>query len=284
MPFAALGFLLFAGALHATLQLVIKRSTSPLLVLWGSFVFVAVALAAPFAYVVAMEGGLPGRAVPWLLFSVAADTGYVLALSRAYERGDLSVVYPTIRGTGLLLIPFVAFALLDERVSARGGVGIALVALGVILAQMAGAESSRPRLRGEVLTCAFAGVAMSAYSVADKAALASAPLLLYLYLDFALLALTLSPFAVRRWGEFVDGWRSGVLRRNVLAAGVLTPVITTLVFLGLRRAEASYVAPVREVSIVFAAVLGRFVLGESGWARIGAAAVVVAGVVFIAGA
>ncbi len=51
---------------------------------------------------------------------------YTYLLARAYELGELSVVYPIARGTGVGLTSLLAFFYLDEPISRLGALGVTL--------------------------------------------------------------------------------------------------------------------------------------------------------------
>jgi uncharacterized membrane protein len=65
-------------------------------------------------------------------------------------------------------------------------------------------------------------------------------------------------------------------RRAVMAIGILSPGAYILVLAALTIAPVSYVAPAREISILFGALLGLRLLGESDARRrlVGATAIV----------
>ena len=56
---------------------------------------------------------------------------YFGCIGGAYQRGDLSLVYPLARGSGPLFIPLLAVLLLGEEISPLGGIGILFIIGGV---------------------------------------------------------------------------------------------------------------------------------------------------------
>jgi hypothetical protein len=77
--------------------------------------------------------------------------------------------------------------------------------------------------------------------------------------------IVLAPLARRRAPEVARIWRA--YRREVLGVAVLSPLAYVLVLLALHFAPVTYVAPTREVSILFGVVIGRRLLGEADLAR-----------------
>ncbi|MCW3992115.1 MAG: EamA family transporter, partial [Candidatus Bathyarchaeota archaeon] len=86
----------------------------------------------PVFYFLLPDWRLPPAAVPFLLVSGLALTLYFIFLGKAYELGDLSVVYPIVRSSPLF-VTLLAMAFLGEEVSPWGGVGILLIVLGVYM-------------------------------------------------------------------------------------------------------------------------------------------------------
>jgi drug/metabolite transporter (DMT)-like permease len=69
----------------------------------------------------------------------------------------------------------------------------------------------------------------------------------------------------------------------VVAVGILSPFAYALVLFATRLVGVSYVAPVREVSILIGAVIGTYYYRErGGWQRIAGAAAIVCGVIALA--
>ena len=74
-----------------------------------------------------------GIAVTCMLATGVIHGLYFLALSAAYQRGEMSVVYPVARGSGIALTAMGGTWLLDEHLSVTGYVGIAAVTRGILL-------------------------------------------------------------------------------------------------------------------------------------------------------
>src|SRR4051794_41864678 len=60
---------------------------------------------------------------------------YFVLLSAAYRRGDLSVVYPTARGTAPLLAVLVGVVVLGETLPPLGWAGVGLLLAGILALQ-----------------------------------------------------------------------------------------------------------------------------------------------------
>nr|MBA3520543.1 EamA family transporter [Hyphomicrobiales bacterium] len=75
---------------------------------------------------------LPAAAWPFLLASVVIHTGYNTFLALSYAHGELSRVYPLVRGSAPLLTLGISLAILQEPVNGFGVIGIVLLASGIM--------------------------------------------------------------------------------------------------------------------------------------------------------
>src|SRR5262249_16325780 len=125
MGIAAFSLVLGAGLLHAGWNALAKRGKDPV-----AFLFCAGCLAAllylPASLAVLWAPGLPWSALPFVIGTVLLHAVYFFALGRAYQSGDLSLVYPIARGTGVALAATLALYVFGERLSPLGTLGVAL--------------------------------------------------------------------------------------------------------------------------------------------------------------
>jgi drug/metabolite transporter (DMT)-like permease len=279
--------LILAGALcHALWNMLVRRGAYPEGFVWWLAAAAAVVYA-PLGLYLLIVVGLPAAGLPFVGATVAIHVVYFILLGRAYQLGDLSIVYPIARGTGPLLVPFIAVPLLGERLSPLGVVGIALILVGVVTLQVGGLRAGAlgrlvDGMRHPAARYAFAvGVTIAFYSVVDKAGVGRVDPLLYGYLIFVGAALAAGPYFWLRCRPAVLGsWREN--RGSLLLAGLLSPLSYFMALTAFRLGQVSYLAPMREVSIVLAALLGALVLGEElSASRLGSAALTAAGVALI---
>jgi drug/metabolite transporter (DMT)-like permease len=121
--------ILFAAALHASWNILLKSEseslTNTVLIIAGSAVIGVVFL--PFV-------PLPLQPCwPYLGASVVIHIVYFTVLLLAYKKGDMSLVYPIMRGLPPVLTAVAASILLSEVLSLRGWLGIALVSGGALM-------------------------------------------------------------------------------------------------------------------------------------------------------
>ena len=194
--------------------------------------------------------------------SALLHIAYFLLLQRGYRTGDLSLVYPLARGTGPMLSTIAAIALFGERPSDVALVGVLIVVVSVFV--LAGGEHrlGGGRSRGAAGYGLLCGAVISAYTLWDKHAVAVLlvpPLVLDWGNNLARVAL-LAPVAYRRREEVRRHWRTYC--REALGVAILGPLSYILVLTALAFTPVSYVAPVREMSILVGKAMGAHLLGE----------------------
>lgn len=199
------------------------------------------------------------------LLSAAVHLAYFSALLSGYAKADLTVVYPLARGSAPLVSALAAVLLLGERPSAAGWAGIAAIVFGVAL--VSGLLRRKPLtpavtagLRWGLLT----GALIAAYTVIDAWAIKRLGLhpLVYDYWCNLLRVPLLLPLAWQLCtaAQLREGWRQD--GRAVLIVGACSPLAYMLVLWALQTAPLSSVAPARECSMLFAALIGGHLLKE----------------------
>jgi drug/metabolite transporter (DMT)-like permease len=271
-----LSLVLCSAGLHATWNLIVKREEDKLLSTWLTSLTPAVLLA-PALFIT----GLPApEAWPFLLCSVVIHALYNVALARAYEHGDLSVVYPIARGLSPTLVALFAPLLLHERITPVAGIGVLLVSGGIVWLGLS-ARRSAAGVRA-VAWAVTTAVLIASYSMTDKAGVSRANPLAYIILLLGLSGILMAPGVL--WGPRIRRLRGLPLRRWALlvTGGVLSLAAYLLVLVAMRLTQVSYIAALRESSVILAAFLGWRVLGESlGLQRLLAAVTVTVGLLLL---
>ncbi len=291
MPPSALALVVLAGLIHACWNIAAKKAGGDVRFSFFSSVVMMVAWAPLGLWLAWHQVPAWGR-LEWSLVgaSAALHTLYFIILLRGYRKADLTVVYPLARGSGPLLSSMAAIALMGEQLSALGGIGIVGVVLGVFLIAGGPAlfnNSHTPaqtqRIRKGMLYGLLTGVFIASYTVVDgyavKIALMSPVLIDYMgnfvRLGLLLPAMVRDTATVRR--QWALQWKYAVI------VGVVSPVSYVLVLYALQVAPLSHVAPAREVSMLFAALIGGHLLGEGDrWLRLVGALAIAAGVMALA--
>jgi drug/metabolite transporter (DMT)-like permease len=263
---------LLSAGLHASWNLIVKRQSDKLFSGWLTSLVPSVLLAPALVFT-----GLPPSDVwPILGTSGLVHTAYMIALVQAYTHGDLSVVYPVARGTAPLLVALCAPVLLGERLTPLAILGVASVGGGIAWLGLS-ARRAAGTFRGLLWALATAGT-IAAYSMLDKVGVSRTHPLAYVIVVLGLNGVGMTPYVLwqrdrrRLWALWRETWPSAV------TGGLLSLVAYLLVLTAMRLTQVSYVAALRETSVVFAAALGARVLGEPyGGRRIVASVVVACG-------
>jgi len=273
--------------MHATWNVLAKRSADPLAFLFSISAFGLLIYAAPVAFVLARDG-VSSSVIPFLLVSGTLEMAYTVFLAAAYRNGALSLTYPIARGTGVVLVPLLAIPLLDERPTAIALAGIATILLGFVTISVLGARNQVAAEiasgRRGIVFAVLTGLTIASYSLIDKAGIKHANPLVYVYGLIGLQSLLLLPYIVaRRRDAVAAAWKTS--KRAILAGGVLH-IGTYLIVLAAMKVSGSqigYIVPLRETSIVFATLLGVLILKERiGPVRIAGSALIAVGVLAIA--
>ena len=291
MPLSALALVLAAALLHALWNIVAKHSGGD-----QRFAFIA---AVQLSVIWAPLGLWVGWGVvglwgwrEWLavLASAIVHLLYFTSLLRGYRLADLTVVYPIARGTGPLLSATGAVLLLGERLSLLGMAGVAGVVAGVFLIaggpalwSQAHDPAQRERVRRGIGYGALTGALIAGYTLIDGYAvtvLMVSPILVDWFGNLLRIPFLL-PGALRDRAGLREAWRTQW--KHALVVALFGPLAYVLVLYAARLAPLSHVAPAREVSMLFAALIGGRLLGERDRGlRVAGALCIAAGVVSLA--
>jgi len=265
---------LAAAAAHATWNAMIKSSRYALLDLALVVVFSGVATA-PFLSFVAP----PAPAVwPYIAASIVIHIAYYVALVGAYRAGDLSHGYPLMRGIAPIITSLCAVAWLGEAPRPLVWVGIALICGGVLSLGLAGFHWRESRVSTTwALTNALI---IAAYTLVDAAGVRTARTPgTYVVWLFVLDALPFPLFILLLKRREMVSYASRFWLRGLIG-GALSAGAYGVVLWAMTRAPVAAVAALRETSVIFAALIGAWLLKEGHIARrLAGAAIVAAGVI-----
>lgn len=273
-------FVLASGAAHAMWNLLAKRSDHKqvflLLILFPSTLLLLPVLAAEL-----VSKGISGQSGLLLTLSVAAQAGYGYFLSKSLEQGDLSQVYPMMRGLSAFLLPFIGTLFLHETLTAWGWIGLLCIASGFFLSSGIAARRNR---RAVPLSAVLYMVAVSlctmSYILIDKLNLQHYTPLSLLEVSNIGFLLGLIPFA--RTKEIRRCFKDKHRLRELTIGSVLSPGSYFLFLLAMNTSTLAYIAPLREIGTVFGAFAGIYWLKErKEAARIVSACIIFAGILLL---
>ncbi|QWV99794.1 EamA family transporter [Geomonas nitrogeniifigens] len=201
--------------------------------------------------------GLPLEAVAIILYT------------KALKLSPLSLTLPLLSLTPLLLL-VVPYLLLGERISAMGGAGILLIALGGYLLNTGRGETGilapLRALAGDKGAMCMLGVAAiySVTSTLGKRAIASSSPLFFAAVYLPLLVLVLTPVALyKSRGELGPALRNGTVEAALLPAVCYALQALTHVY-AVNMTNVAYMIAVKRLSLLFGVLYGHYLFKEKG--------------------
>lgn len=265
MTLEATSLVLLSALLHPIRDLLLKGNTHPesaYLAVTGLWVFIAPA----HALATGTALGLPAGVVVFAVLSAAFLTAYYFGTMAALKTGDLSIYYPIIRSSPLLIV-LVTWLFAGTEYSAAVLAGITLIVVaGFALQRQPGRLIAQPK------TAALAILAMAGsagYTICDAKAMSvvsPAPFLFWVYVmvtpGFAALALLFKPPERSALVHLTGAWMQTPLR--IVAASIVSYLsyLCILVAFGI-GAGAAETAAMRQASIPVSVVLAAVVMGET---------------------
>ena len=247
---------LFGALLHASWNALVKSSSdkaldTALIHLIGSVI------AIPLLVIVGLP---PANSWPFIAASVVIHIAYYIALTGAYQYGDLGLTYPLMRGSAPLLVALSSVFFIGEVLTSVAWAGILAVSCGIIALGFSKQALESPRA---VVFALSNAVIIAIYTIVDaKGARASGNALQYVAAlfvvdgwPFAILVFMRRgklaiPYAVKRWPV-------------ALGAAIASLASYGIALWAMTQAPIAMVAALRETSVLFAALLGFWVLKES---------------------
>ncbi|MBU5638022.1 EamA family transporter [Geomonas sp. Red69] len=201
--------------------------------------------------------GLPLEAVAIILYT------------KALKLSPLSLTLPLLSLTPLLLL-VVPYLLLGERISAMGGAGILLIALGGYLLNTGRGETGilapLRALAGDKGAMCMLGVAAiySVTSTLGKRAIAASSPLFFAAVYLPLLVLVLTPVALyKSRGELGPALRNGTVEAALLPAVCYALQALTHVY-AVNMTNVAYMIAVKRLSLLFGVLYGHYLFKEKG--------------------
>src|SRR5438552_17643236 len=123
MSITVFGIVLFAAALHASWNAIVKGAGDKLL----TTVLVAAAASMVGAVTLPLLRQPNSASWPFIGASAALQVGYFVLLARTYHVADMSQTYPLMRGTAPLLVAVVSAFGLGAALSPMAWIGVAAI-------------------------------------------------------------------------------------------------------------------------------------------------------------
>ena len=263
--------ILVSALCHAVWSAIIQSSKNPLS-LMGITSVLEVTIFLPLTFTVPF----PSMEVWYFLIAtVIIHVFYRLNVIYSYRYGDLSYIYPISRGSSCLFVAIISILFLSSDISVAGFIGILIVCIGLFLISYS--KSLSFNFRGFALAISTA-ILITAYTLVDGVGVRlSENGFSYIYWLFTLNGIPLlfigliSKNGLRKTETY--NFSSGIL------AGIFATSSYAIVVWSMQFIEIAYVSSIREISIVFAAIIGMvFLLEKNAKSRIIPSILIVSGI------
>ena len=268
MDILAISLVVLSALFHALRSLFTKESGDKQIFLWWYSIVALLFYAPLFFYFFHKVGITDSSAYAWCAGSGFIHFLYWLFLTHSYKEGDLSHVYPIMRSSPALVLLF-AVLFLGEQVSLQGVIGILLVAVGVYTINMKRISADeliapiKSIVRDRSTQFAFLTLlSVAFYSIVDKMAVSRIHPVLFAFFHLFFGMIYYTPYIVftKNADSIKKEWNNGSGR--IIIAGVLGIGGYTLILIAFTIARVSYVVGLRQISIVFAVLMGSHLLKE----------------------
>jgi drug/metabolite transporter (DMT)-like permease len=212
----------------------------------------------------------PARAAwPYIFATVVVHIGYYVAMAAAYRLGDLSHAYPIMRGVAPLLVALVGGFWFSERLQASAWAGVLLICGGVLSLAFVGRRkgggagpAARKDAAATTLWALGSSVIIAIYTLIDGSGVRVSGgteryvvwLFVFIGLPFGLAVLATRRQAFLR--HAAQHWWRGV------AGALMSGLSYGIALWAMTRAPVALVAALRETSVIFAALMGAWLLKE----------------------
>ena len=252
----SLAIITVAAAIHAGWNAVARKAIDVVTFAWLSALMGTI-IYAPFAIHIFSQSynQIDATGYGALAITVLCTTVGFLAILMGYKLGDYSVMYPVSRGTGPLIATLAAIAFLGERPSVAAMLGILMILLGVFIigggASLKSKAAAKPVAFGVLTGALIANTTVWAKHCISNHGI---PFLLVDYAAISGLVLILAPYVLTKRDLLAREWQEN--KGAALTVGICRSLAYLMVLFVLSSSQVYYVAPLREMSILFATLIG----------------------------
>lgn len=250
--------MLTSALLHASWNFIAKKYAGNYSIIYLSFCIssvITVALSIPYLEEVSLN--------PTLIFLLLA-TGifhavYGFVLTFAYKNGDISTLYPIVRGSGIAGAVVLSLVILREVVTPTSASGVAMVVSGIaVLSYRRNRQATSSKGIFLALVC---GSLIMSYTIMDKLLVAELHPIPVLAASQVISTMMFLPYVVKkRMPEMRTTLKT--LMKPTIAISIIATCSYLIILYVMQIAPVSRIVAVREASVVFGAIAGYAVLKE----------------------
>lgn len=267
MTIKTLFFILLAAVFHSIWNIMAKKSKNNLTLLWLQML---VSIVCILPVMILHYDMPPKEAWPTLLCSGILQAAYYFLLSKCYQIGNLSIVYPLTRGSAPVFVCLFSVLLGIESLTLPVIGALFLTVFGIYLVNMPSLsihsliapfrtlkEDKSTRISGLV------GITIALYTLSDKISVQyTEPLVIY-FIIAVIPACILAPKIISSKTVKTELIKGGWFR--VCLVSLFTFLAYYLVLYSMKDCNASYVSSIREVSVVFVTLYTSLKTKDSQW-------------------
>lgn len=185
---------------------------------------------------------------------------YFYALGKAYEKGELSIVYPIARGTAVALVPIIGILIIGENIGLISIFGIIIVFIGIIIL---GGKSLFivTNKKNDTILAIFVGLTITCYTIIDKLAVSFInPLFVFSISSFigGFIPIMIIDRRINHFKHLIK-----LNYKFIFFISMCSTLAYPMILYAYKLSSVSLVAPLREIATVHASILGIIILKES---------------------
>ena len=255
--------ILFSAVIHSIWNIQLKKSNDPITYVIA-IAIVGWVIFTPYAIYRFFNSSISAETFLFTFSSFLIHFLYFLFLGRAYEKFELSVVYPIARGLSVFLIPIYGILILNEDMTFQAIGGCCLIILGIIMTgsisigDVTNRDKRKLFLKSGAFSAILIGIIISLYSLVDKQAASGIDPVLFVWItDMSAVILGMRYL---RNSNFKNHFTKGNIK--LIIPGVFQFSSYVIVIYAYSSTMLSYAGTFREIGTVFGAIFAKIFLKE----------------------
>ncbi|MBP9152308.1 MAG: EamA family transporter [Flavobacteriales bacterium] len=249
---------LSSALLHASWNFVAKKYAGNYSVIYLSFLFSSVVtglMSIPYLGDVRLTTEL----IVLLLTTGVFHAVYGFVLTFTYKNGDISTLYPIVRGSGIAGAILLSMIVLREQLSTVSGIGVLTVISGIgILSYRRNRKATSPKGIFLALIC---GSLIMSYTIFDKLLVTEIHPIPVMAASQIISVIMFLPYVLIQRRSEMRLTLKTLLKPTILISIIATSSYLIILYV-MQIAPVSRIVAVREASVVFGAMAGYIILKE----------------------
>jgi len=258
--------IIFSAVFHAAWNLAARKVAGNFVIVWlGMWIGTLVGLPAVATIYLYQDGldPIPFKGLLCILATGIIHSFYFRLLAAAYEHGEITLVYPIARGSGVALTALFAFLLLNESFSLFGVLGIGLISLSIF-------SLGRGQLKAQlhqgtnvkaILLAISVGICVVAYSLIDDIGMQYVHPVIYIAAMYPIATFLVTPYVFKRhWGQLHQIIKGKVKYSAIIGVGSMGTYL--LILYAYALGPVGYIVAARESAVIMGTIAGVIFLKE----------------------